>query len=326
MKKILIIILVSLLISLISIFVVYFTTFSSPQPNNSQVFTFIVPLNSQDSQSVGRLNSEGFIRSIWMFNFLRKIKGWSEIPPGGYNLSKNLNVWQIANELTVQEPDLVWITIPEGLRKEQIGERFAEILGWTEQELSDWNTVYTRMQFDYREGVYFPDTYLVKAHEKNYEVAQRMISHFNEVFSPYIGEFSDQDILWTTGLKVASLIERETADPADMPIISGIIWNRLIQGMRLQIDATLQYAQGKQNGKWWAPVDPQNKNLDSPYNTYLYEGLPPTPICNPGLSAIKAAANPAETDCLFYLHDNSGVMHCSVTYEQHLQNIENYLR
>jgi len=304
---------------------IYLALFSAPQPDSPQESTFVVSLGAQDSDSVGRLREQGFIKSTWAFNLARKVKGYGHIPPGGYNLSKSEAVWQIAYELTSQSPDLTWVTIPEGWRKEQIGEKLAAELGWTPEELTDWNEKYTAMKFDYLEGVYFPDTYLIPVSEKNFEVAQRMISRFNEKFTPFIDRFAGKDILWTTGLKIASLIQRETANPADMPLISGIIWNRLSTGMRLQIDATLQYAKGKTGDTWWGKVVPEDKTIDSLYNTYLHSGLPPAPISNPGLDAIEAALNPAETDCLFYLHDPSGLMHCAKTYEEHLENINNYL-
>ena len=111
-----------------------------------------------------------------------------------------------------------------------------------------------------------------------------------------------------------------------MKLISGIIWNRLDKGMPLQIDATMQYTLGKNNqGKWWGSINIKEKQNDSLYNSYLHKGLPPTPICSPNIDYIEAALNPEETDCLFYLHDNFKQIHCSVTYEEHLQNIKKYL-
>jgi UPF0755 protein len=79
-------------------------------------------------------------------------------------------------------------------------------------------------------------------------------------------------------------------------------------------------------GDWWTPIKPEDKNITSAYNTYRNGGLPPHPICNPGLAAIKAVLNPQETDCFYYLHDNNRQIHCAVTYEEHLDNIEVYLR
>ena len=183
------------------------------------------------------------------------------------------------------------------------------------------------MKFDYVEGVYFPDTYLIPVKENGLDIANRMIAHFNEKFAPYFDSFAKKDIIWTTGLKLASIIQRETASKEDMPLISGILWNRLLKGIKLEVDATVQYARGKREDNWWAPPTPNDiQEMDSPYNTYKYKGLPPHPITNPGLDAIDASLNPVETDCIFYLHDKNGQMHCSKTYEEHKINIEKYLK
>lgn len=95
--------------------------------------------------------------------------------------------------------------------------------------------------------------------------------------------------------------------------------------MRLEIDAALQYLHGKNEDRWWGKIDLADKRSDSPYNLYAVKGLPPTPIANPGLAAIDAALNPEETNCVFYLHNPAGQMYCSVTYAEHLLNIEKYL-
>ena len=237
-----------------------------------------------------------------------------------------MNAWQIADKIT-ENPDLKWITFPEGLRKEQIGERLQKLLGWNEEELEKWNNTYTAMSFDNSEGVYFPDTYLIPVKESGLEIANRMIRRFNEATKSQLKEFAKKDILWTTGIKIASLIQREAGGKDDMALISGVLWNRLEKGQKLEIDATIQYAKGKVGDRWWSRVISSDiKTIDSPYNTYKYKGLPPHPIANPGINAINAVLNPEETDCFFYLHDQNRQIHCAVTYKEHLENIEKYLR
>lgn len=129
-----------------------------------------------------------------------------------------------------------------------------------------------------------------------------------------------------TALTIASIIQREAAGKSDMKLISGIIWNRLFSGMKLQIDATLQYAKGNEDDGWWKTVKSKDKYIDSPYNTYLYKDLPPSAIANPGLAALDAAYNPEKTSCMYYLHDKKRKIHCSKTYEEHKRNINRYLR
>jgi UPF0755 protein len=183
------------------------------------------------------------------------------------------------------------------------------------------------MGTDYVEGVYYPDTYLIPVDETGAQVAKRFIDRFNEKFAPYAQKFLDADIRWVTALKIASLIEREAGALADMKLISGIIWNRLNTNMLLQIDATMQYTREKKpDGSWWGGIDLAQMKSDSPYNTYVYKGLPPTPICSPSITSIEAVLNPEETECLYYLHDKSRQIHCAKTYAEHKENIKLYLQ
>jgi len=301
--------------------------FSAPQPRSQEKETFIVSMSADEREIVSNLKDHGFIRGEWVFNLALNIRDThNKTESGGYYLSKNMNVWQVVSKLA-GPPDMKWVTIREGLRKEQIGEILAKTFNWSADELDKWNNTYTAMEFDYFEGVYFPDTYLIPVKENGLDIANRMIARFNEEFAPYLGQFVNQDTLWTTGLKIASLLQREAAGKEDMPLIAMIIWKRLFTGMKLDIDATVQYARGNTDQGWWAPIKAQDiTEIDSPYNTYKYAGLPPHPICNPGINAIEAVLNPTETDCLYYLHDHSRQIHCAQTYEEHLANIEEYLK
>ncbi|MBI4089246.1 MAG: endolytic transglycosylase MltG [Candidatus Levybacteria bacterium] len=289
--------------------------------------TEIVTLDTDSDDVVGlKLKEQGFIKSQVAFDLALTLKNkHNKIQSGGYYLSKNMNVWRIINAIT-KGPDLKWVTVLEGMRKEQIGERLKKTFGWSDEDLKKWNEVYTAMKYDYVEGVYFPDTYLIPVKEDGLQIALRMINRFNEKLAPFQKKFSEKNIIWTTGLKIASIIQREAAGPQDMPLIAGVLWNRLLKNQKLQIDATIQYAKGKVGDTWWSVVTPSDiQNIDSSYNTYQYAGLPPHPISNPGLDAIKAVLNPEETKCLYYLHDYKGQIHCAVTYEEHLENIKEYL-
>jgi UPF0755 protein len=174
------------------------------------------------------------------------------------------------------------------------------------------------------EGKYFPKTYMLNITSADpEEVSNMMFETFQEetqkIKIPNQTKVINQD----TALIIASIIQREAAGKQDMRLISGIIWNRLFKGMKLQIDATIQYAKGTEDA-WWPQVKPEDKKIDSPYNTYKYWSLPPGPIANPGLAALSAAYNPEQTNCLFYLHDKKRRIHCSSTYQGHLNNIDKY--
>lgn len=316
-----------LLVIVIGWLVGSFILFNAPQPQSQKEEVFTVALKTTETEIIDKLKNQGFIRNTWAFNLALTIKGkHDKIKSGGYFLSKNLNAWQVADKLT-SSPDMKWVVIPEGIRKEEIGEILAETFNWSNDDLDKWNNTYTAMKFDYLEGVYFPDTYLIPTKEQGLDIANRMINRFNEKFAPYLNQFTKQNIIWTTGLRLASVIQREAAGKEDMPLIAGILWNRLLKEMKLEVDVTIQYARGKTDKGWWTPIKSEDiTEIDSPYNTYKYKGLPPHPIANPGLDAIEAVLNPTETDCLYYLHDNNRQIHCAKTYEEHKANIEKYLK
>ena len=322
-KKLGIILGIGLLV-ILGFFIAYRLFFNAPQLQEEKK-VFIVNRNQTDAQTLDKLKTQGLIKNKTAFKIILFLKH-KQIAPGGYNVSKNMSAWQIAKKLAAS-PDLKWVVIPEGWRKEQVGELLAKTFNWSDDELNKWDTVYTKMKIDYMEGTYFPDTYLIPVNESGLDMVNRMTRHFDEQFAPYISQFAQQNIVWTTGLKMASIIQREAGGNDDMPIIAGIMWNRLNQGMNLEVDATVQYARGKNDTGWWAPVTADDiKNIDSPYNTYKYKGLPPHPICNPGLDVIEAVLHPAETDCLYYLHDSNRQIHCAKTLEEHQANIEQYLK
>ncbi len=311
-------ILFSCVVVLAAIYVLF-----GPVGNSAEIVVITIPQNIEHFDITDALEKEHLIKNRWLFSFF--IIG-KTIEPGGYRLTNSMWMWTIAKKV-MGKPDLVWITTNGCLRREQIGEMIGKKLGWNQTNLDAWNNVYKNMQPEYIEGVYYPDTYLIPTDETGAQVAQRFINHFNEVFTPYAQKFQDANVRWVTALKIASLIEREAGGVSDMPLIAGIIWNRLDKNMLLQIDATLQYTHGKNvDGSWWGSIDLSEKKSDSPYNSYFVKGLPPTPICSPGITSIAAVLNPEQTDCLFYLHDRSGRIHCAVTYEEHNINIEKYLK
>lgn len=318
-------------------FVTYNAIFGSPKMLAEQE-RFVVALGSDTKDTVKKLHDQGFIKSEWAFNYA--LKG-NTIQPGGYKISKSMNAWDMAKAF--KEPYMKWVVIPEGLRKEQIAELIGDALGWSQKDKTKWVGNYTAMKYDETEGVYFPDTYLLPKDETGLQIANRLRAKFNERFAPYADKFTKTDIKWTTALKVASIVQREAAGKDDMPLVAGIIWNRLLKGMKLETDATVQYARdsvihyGKEpgtvqlsgytsEGSWWTPIKLADEQIDSPYNTYRNKGLPPHSICNPGLEAIDATLNSADTECLYYLHDYNGQIHCAKTYEEHQANIEKYLK
>lgn len=298
-----------------------------PVGKSGEFKTFVVPRDTKEFIIENELYKQKLIKNPKTFRFLLNTNALGkEIKPGGYLLSNDMNMFKILAKIT-GKPDLVWFKLSYCPRKEQVGEYLAETLNWNSDQVNEWNDLYKNDKPEYFEGVYYPDTYLIPVSESPAQVAQRLINRFEEKFAPLSDKFISENIKWTTGLKIASLIAREAGGEDDIKLISGIIWNRLNTGMRLQIDATMQYTLGKKaDGSWWGPVSISEKLNESAYNTYLHEGLPPTPICSPSIEYIEAALDPEETDCLFYLHGKDRQIHCAKTYKEHLENIENYLK
>ncbi len=222
-------------------------------------------------------------------------------------------------------PTVRIVRIQEGLRKEQIADIMGDKLGWTEIQKTAFLNAHLAIDSENLEGRYFPKTYMIPKDEDPMGVTAVMLHEFARQNEKIKKPKSTQIINQDTALKIASIIQREAAGKQDMKLISGIIWNRIFAGMKLQMDATLQYAKGNEEDGWWQLVSPVDKKIDSTYNTYLHTGLPPSPIANPGLAAIEAAYNPQKTSCIFYLHDHNRQIHCSKTYEEHKRNISKYL-
>lgn len=304
-------------IGLLSV-LIYFLYLIAPTSFSDDKITFVVPLDAKQDEVIFRLQGQGFIRSPQLFGFIAgfyKLTG--KIEPGSYQISHRMSTLRIANILMLH-PYQLWITLVPGLRKEQVAERLAKKFYWEELKLNEFNTAA-------KEGYLYPDTYLLNLDYSGADFANRLMNNFNDHLTPQMQkELLSQNIRIDTAVKIASLIERESGSDEDKPIIAGIIWNRLDKKMRLQLDAANQYVVGK-SGDWWPTVHPSDLKIDSPYNLYQTTGLPPGPICSPSLASIQAVIDPTPTDCLYYLHDRAKQIHCAITYQKHLQNIETYL-
>jgi UPF0755 protein len=298
--------------------------FAQKGSSEAEVERYIVPLKS-DKNVFADVKEKGFVSSSLALAISNTLHGVVKVDPGAYRISKSMTPWQISRTFKTG-PYMKWVVIPEGLRKEEIADLMQENLGWSEQQKYDWVTKYTNADPNYVEGVYFPDTYLISLEESPQDVASRLRRRFEEKFAPYSKEAVAQNIRWPTLIKLASIVQREANGKQDMPLVAGILWNRLEKNMRLEVDATLQYARGDKGAGFWAPITPAEKQINSPFNTYRNTGLPPRPISNPGISAIEASLRPASTTCLYYLHDKKGEIHCATTYEEHKLNIEKYLK
>tara|TARA_B100000508_G_scaffold92650_2_gene72329 strand:+ start:1406 stop:2416 length:1011 start_codon:yes stop_codon:yes gene_type:complete len=215
------------------------------------------------------------------------------------------------------------VVIWPGERKEEVTKHIGDVLRWSEEDREDFQLLMDTAPPVLTEGKYFPGQYVTHRYATPHDVADTIYTSLeDEVFSRYTNEVAAQVPL-EDALIIASLIEREASSFSNMREVSGVIWNRLFIDMPLQLDATLQYVRGSKTYEpaWWPVVRPRDKFIDSPYNTYQNEGLPPAPIASPSTEAILAALNPIQTECLFYFHTDDGGYYCSETYEEHVQKL-----
>ena len=261
------------------------------------------------------LKEEGLIRDPIAFFLYTKQTGIDQrIQAGDFRLSPSMTAREIAEELTTGMVD-IWVTIPEGKRAEEVAAILKEAIPTHEDS---WET-----ELMANEGYLFPETYLIPRDATIESIITLLRNTFEEKYNSIAT--NNVDLTKEEVVILASMIEREVRHTEDLPIVSSIMHNRLDITMPLQIDATIQYAKGEINGKWWEPVTLEEyQSVKSDYNTYLIYGLPPSPIASPGLNALSAAVNPTDTDYLYYITDQSGINRYAETYEQHQANINRY--
>lgn len=263
------------------------------------------------------LKDQGLIKDQIAFFLLTKQLGLdSKIQAGSFRLNPSLSAKEIANQLTVGTLD-IWITIPEG-------QRAGEIADTLEKNMPNYEVSWDAA-LEKNEGFLFPDTYLFPKDSGIEDIITIMTANFDEKYKTLDtskSSFSKNEIV-----TLASLIEREARHAQDRPLVSSVINNRLGIGMKLDIDATLQYALGFQENekRWWKrELTDADKRINSAYNTYANAGLPPGPISNPGISSLQAALSPKNTSYLYYITDSSGTNRYAETFEQHEENISKF--
>lgn len=268
---------------------------------------------------VNNLNNEGFIRNKIVFYLIVKKLGLErKIQAGEFKLSQDMNGVEVANSLTHGTTD-TWLTLIEGMRKEEMAEIIAKTLSIPEIEIKSKT----------KEGYIFPDTYQVPKNASA-DIVLSIIKNNNKFIEAFQNIKKQTKLTEKQVLILASLVEREARQSSTREKVAGIILKRYLTDWPLQIDATVQYILGYQPSEksWWKKyLTEDDLKIESPYNTYRHPGLPPEPICNPSLSSINAVinANP-NTPYWYYITDPQGVMHYAVTLEEHENNINKFLR
>lgn len=289
----------------------------APEPKNKASRIFVINPGSSVRIIANSLKKEGLIKDPIVFFLLVKKMGLdNKIQAGDFRLSPSMNANDLALALTHGTLD-IWVTVPEGKRADEIADALKEKIP---SYKSSWRTILGQ-----NEGYLFPDTYLIPRDATITIVVNQMRGNFNTKFKDL--NSTNSKLTKEQLVIVASLVEREARLAEDRPLVASVIINRFEIGMPLQIDATIQYALGYQDSEktWWKKeLTRDDLKLNSPYNTYLHAGFPPTPISNPGLSVLQAVANPASTDYLYYVSDKSGKNHYAKTLDEHNANIKKY--
>jgi UPF0755 protein len=238
-------------------------------------------------------------------------------------MTPQMSLWRVLRTLSEGKSELLSLKIPEGYTAEQIGQvleqmkvtTVAEFLKTTEDPVFLKKLGITGPS---AEGFLFPETYRVPLGAGTDALVELLARQFyDSVGSDFNRRCLVRNLTPYQAVILASIIEKECKRPEERPVIAGVMFNRLRQNMRLQVNATLNYVLNTKN-PWFTN---EQINTHSPYNTYLHRGLPPTPICNPGLASIRAVLEPADVPYLYYVAQGDGSNLFAITLQEHLKNV-----
>jgi UPF0755 protein len=251
-----------------------------------------------------------------------------QLTPGYYEFTKAESIAQIVDDLHFGKTSIVKITFPEGLNNKQVAAKFASSGMGSEQEFL--KSLKENYDYDFLknnsskslEGFLFPDTYIENKNSSAHDLIGDMLKNFQKKIDPYKEAISSNPEKFSLEqiVTLASLVEAEAVSKQDRQLVAGVFINRLKQNMKLQSDITLNYVTGHKI------TQPEDTKIDSAYNTYKNNGLPPTPVNNPSLESIEAVLFYTPSDYLFFIADKNGKVHYAKTLEEHNQNIAQYLK
>jgi len=309
-----------LALAVLASFFLLFVSYQILAPRSSNYFekTFLIEKDQGLKEITGHLAEAQIIRSKFWFMVYVFSRGWAgKLQAGEYSLSPSMNIKEISRMLAYGEalPNQVRVTIPEGFNLRQVNELLAKANLIKSGELIDG--------YSHLEGYMFPDTYLFNKEADLKEITAKIIGNFNKKITDAMNrEIIRQGKTLSEIVIMASIIEKEIAGYENSRIVSGVFWKRIKNNHSLESCATIAYALGV--NKWRYSIE--DTKVNSPYNTYQNVGLPPGPICSPGLTAISAAIYPINTDYNYFLAKPDGETVFSKTYQEHVENKAKYLR
>ncbi len=305
------------IILLVIVFVIIISRWRPPAAFPAETI-YTVSKGTGLNQLASNLTARQIIKSpLWFKVFSLLWGGPKGLRAGDYTLTERQNVITLAHRFSTGDFQLVPVslTIPEGLNVFEMGKLIAK-------KFPNITAADFEREAGPAEGYLFPDTYLFLPNVSVTEMIKTLKVNFEEKIKLIDKEITTFGKPLADIVKMASLVEAEARTPDTRRIVAGILWQRLNRNMPLQVDSSFKYI----NGKTTATLTLADLQIDSPYNSYRYKGLPPTPICNPGLDSLRATLSPTKTDYLYFLSDREGVMHYAQTYAGHLQNKQLYLK
>jgi UPF0755 protein len=306
---------------------------NQPLDRNGESTSFVIEPGEGVASIAVRLEEVGLIRSAGAFRDYLVYKGLdTTIQAGSYQLSPAWSIVDIARSLQDATPRQVSFVILPGWRMEEIAaslptsglqispESFIKVASSLPADLDELAISGST------EGFLYPDTYIFERDTSPESLIREFLRNFDLHLTTDLREgFSRQELDLYQAVTLASIVQREAVEAEEQPQIASVFLNRLRLGMKLDSDPTVQYALGydASSANWWTnPLSADDLQVNSPYNTYLYAGLPPGPIANPSSTALRAVALPAQTPYYYFRArcDGSGLHDFAVTFEEHLQN------
>lgn len=319
----------------------------SPLSIESKSINFNIPENTAPNTVIKQLEEQGMIKSSFFTKLLMKTKGLSDIKAGIFVIDPSWSSQEILeyiNDATNAETNEVMLTIPEGTWAKDVAKRIEELTNVSAKDcLTLWNdpefltemihtydfldeSILNKEYFVKLEGYLYPNSYYIYRETDAREVTLVLLDGFNDMIQELKPELKKSDYSIHELVTFASVVQFESGNPEEMPIISSIFHNRFDKGMKMGSSVTVCYAlYDKFNNFEDCETNP---DIDSPYNTYLVDGLPIGPVNNPGLDAIRAVLKPAKTDYYYFISDiyNTGKLIPAKTYEEHEANVQKYLK
>jgi UPF0755 protein len=322
------------------------TALDTPAGTDGRLERFLIEPGETALTVASRLEEDGFIRDASLFrNYMRYHGIDQRLAAGDFEIAKNMTMPQIAEQLQQAHYEEIVLTIPEGMRAEEVadlldvkgvmdGQEFlALVRGGSSSVAGLGDYPWLPAGLPTLEGYLFPDTYRLPARAAPVDLIRRMLDNFqNRVTDDTLAPAAKAGRSVEQVINMAAIVEREAPLADDRPLVASVYWNRLdgrcakeAVGNYLQADPTVQYAAGRPGEWWWKPPSVEAyQTVQSPYNTYLWPGLPPTAIASPGLSAIRAAAAPADTQYCFFVAAGDGAHVYATTLAEHQANIARY--